>query len=108
MDSIPDAVLRWMRSERDPWANCARADWFIYVARHHGYSIRHVVQALARNLPTLQEHEPREMVLPLRELVARCAAGERPSSTLEEQIRRDVRPRLVDWNIARQYHGVSL
>ena len=98
-----------MRSIDDPWTACERADWFIYVARRRGCLARHVVQALARHMPPVRgPSELREMVEPLRELIARCASGERPSLALQQQIRNGVRPRLTDWNVARQYHGTSV
>jgi hypothetical protein len=109
MDPLaPERVSQWIRSVEDPWNACERADWFIYVARHHGCRVPHVVQALARNVPPIQgPTDLRDMIEPLRELIAACASGERPSPALDEQLRTKVRPRVIDWNVARQYQGPS-
>ena len=107
--SIPESVRRWMRSTDDPWNACKRADWFVYVARHQGCPVRHIAQALARHMPPiLGPAELRALTEPLRELAAACASGERPDQALEETIRLEVRPRIVDWNVARQFHGPSV
>jgi hypothetical protein len=107
--SAPEPLKQWIRSVEDPWDACERADWFIYVARNRGCAARHVVRALARNMPPLQG-PPKlgEMSEPLRELIAACASGEPPSPALEAQIKANVRPRLIDWNVALQYHGPSV
>lgn len=107
--SIPESVRQWMRSTDDPWNTCERADWFVYVAHHQGYPVRHIAQALARHLPPIPDPaELRDLTEPLRELAAACASGERPRAVLEETIRLEVRPRIVDWNVARQFHGPSV
>ncbi len=107
--SIPEPVRQWMLSVDDPWKACERADWFIHVARHRGCTPRHVVQALARNMPPLRAPpDLRAMTEAIRELIAQCASGEHPSSALEARLRVEVRPRLTGWNVARQYHGQSV
>lgn len=108
MTWMPEAVRQWMSSATDPWRACERADWFIYVSHHHGYPARHLVQALARNMPPFQgPPELGQMIGPLRELIAECSVGNELSPALEEQIRSSVRPQLIDWNVARQSHGMS-
>lgn len=102
--SPPEPVKQWMRSVDEPWKACERADWFIYVAREHGYSVRQVVQALARTMAAIPgPAELRDVIEALRELTEVCASGRRPSPALEEQLRVNVRPRLIDWNVALQY-----
>lgn len=104
--SIPSAVARWLQSTDDSWKSCERADWFVYVACLRGRPVRDVARALARNMPPVVGPAELQVVTePLRELLAACASGQRPSVSVEEAIRRVVRPRLLEWNIARQYHG---
>lgn len=104
--SAPEPVKRWMRSVEDPWLACERADWFLYVARDRSCLVRDVAQALARRMPPLDvPPELRELDGPLRELLLACTSGEAASPALDRKIRAIVRPRLVDWNIARQFHG---
>lgn len=104
LPALPDAMKRWMRSANDPWIDCERADWLIYVAHARDVKARTLIAALARCLPRAEvPPELLDVAKTIDDLVTVLASLMDVSDALADEVRTRLVPQVSDWNHGRSY-----